>query len=352
MRLQSSVEFLTTYSFLFLLIGIVMSLLLFSAASPRAILPSQCVEQSGPHCNTALDYSNRSLGISEVTFSFVNSESVTINVTGISTTIGATNSISGGSGCTPTVVYPGGTFTCLAVFNVAPAPASLQSGYYSINALYCNSALSTFPANNCASGINVRYGGTFSVTAQPQKNLVFSVMVLQGPASQYAPAYMMSPNALPSGWNRIGNGEWTSQSKGFAFGTPTFQGVTQLGLKINPFLGSVSSLNGNGVACASSYNSVLSVASTMVYIPPSKPSSPFITAYRDNGIEVYYKTSSNLWANVLQGSAWSSLGANGLAGSYGPKSISLTSGINYLGVAWYNSCGDGAQVVSISGLTG
>ena len=348
MKLQSSIEFLTTYSFLFLLIGIILSFLFFFASSPRAIIPTQCVQLGGPSCTAAIDYVNRTAGYSIITFGFVNSESVPINVTGISALVNTANSIS--NGCTPQVVLPGGTFTCIAVMQQTPSIGNLVNGFYTINGLYCNNALSGFPSS-CASGTNVQYGGSFSVTAQPAKSLIFSVLVLQQTNTlQQVPPYILTPNAIPSGYARVQNGAWTSTQKGFAFGTGAYQGSTQFGFKIAPFPPSVSVLNDNGISCSAPYNTLVSLASTVVYVPAAHIASPVVSVYKDDGAEVYYQTNTKIWSNVINGAGWGGTPGGGSLGAQ--PAFTLTSGINYLSLAWYNSCADGAEIMGIAGLTG
>src|SRR5574340_1101284 len=154
MRLQSSLEFLTTYSFLFLIIGVILSFLFFFASAPKSSIPSQCTAFSGPSCNLASYYVNLSQRYSVVSFSFTNPGPVPINVLNITVLVNTANSFA--SGCIPNVVYPGGTFTCIAAMARTPSIGSQINGYYSYNALYCNSGIGNLQ-NNCTSGINLQY---------------------------------------------------------------------------------------------------------------------------------------------------------------------------------------------------
>ena len=64
MKAQSSIEFLTTYSFLFLLLGIAVSIILFLSSAPVVSVPSQCTSFAGPTCNFVQLYSNASAAMS------------------------------------------------------------------------------------------------------------------------------------------------------------------------------------------------------------------------------------------------------------------------------------------------
>ncbi|MDE1824778.1 MAG: hypothetical protein KGH61_00995 [Candidatus Micrarchaeota archaeon] len=346
MKLQSSIEFLLTYSFLFLLVGVIMSFLFFFATAPKAIIPSSCQANGGIQCNTAIDYVNQSGGYSLITISLSNMQSVPINLSGVQVTINTANSIAGG--CVPFVLYPGQSATCIAAMTQTPTAQSTVNGFFSVNALYCNSGLLNL-ANGCIGGTNVQYGGSFSITAIQQKTLVFSVQVGQSPTTQQSPIYPASPLSMPGGYINVQNGEVTALANGYGFGTANYINQRHVNLIVGPFPSSVSALNAK-TACSGIYNTTYSIASTAIYVPAAKPSSPVINAYADNGMEVFYRTSSKVWSNVLDGSLWSP--ATGV-GTAGPDTITLSTGaVNYLAIDWYNSCGDGVQMLSIHGLTG
>ena len=345
MKLQSSVEFLLTYSFLFLLVGVILSFLFFFASAPKSIIPSSCQSNGGVQCNTAIDYVNTSGGYSLITFSISNIQSVPINLSGVQVTINAANSIAGG--CVPFVVYPGQSATCIAAMSQTPVAESTVNGFFSVNAIYCNSGLLNL-TNGCIGGTNVKYGGSFSIAAVLQKTLIFSIRAGEGPTTLQTPSYPTNPLSLPSGYINVQNGEVTALTNGYAFGTTNYINQHHDNLIVGPFPSSTSVLSSK-TACSGIYNTTYSVASTAIYVPPSKPASPVINAYADNGMEVFYRTSSKIWSNVLDGSLWSPSGGVGAAGPY---TISLTSGVDYIAVDWYNNCADGVQVLSIHGLTG
>ncbi|MDE1845663.1 MAG: hypothetical protein KGH53_00040 [Candidatus Micrarchaeota archaeon] len=344
MKLQSSIEFLTTYSFLFLLIGIIISFLFFFATAPRSVIPGQCTSLTGLSCASVIDYVNRSLGYSLLTFSFSNSQPVPVNILSMQVLINTANSFS--SGCIPNVVYPGGSFTCIGAMAQTPAVGTTVSGFYTINTLYCNSGVSSLQ-NNCTAGSAIQYSGSFSTTATATKPLFFSVLTLLSPQATQIPVYQTNPLALPVGFTRVQNGGWTTVTSNYGFGSSAFVGNTFLGTRVGPFTTSTSFLSNNNVACANPYNSLLSMAYTAFYVPASKAGTGTVSMYANNALEVYYAPSSFAWSNVLGGGAWN---ANQGPSSFAANSITLSAGINYLAILWDHDCGPGVQVVKLTGL--
>ncbi|MDE1855847.1 MAG: hypothetical protein KGH49_01260 [Candidatus Micrarchaeota archaeon] len=339
MRAQSSIEFLTTYSFLFLIIGVILSFLFFFSTAPRSTIPSQCTSFSGPMCMSTSDYINTSAGYSLLTFSLANSESVPINITSVSTLINSANSIAGG--CTPKIVYPGGYFTCIAAMSRVPSVGSLVSGTYTINALACNGGINSF-SNNCTGGASVLYGGSFSTQAVNFKDLIFSVIALQGPTTQQNYPYVSNPLSLPSGWTRVQNSAWTSGFKGYAFVTQPYVGGQYWQFIGAPFPATLSSLSNNAIAGAPPYNSMASLAYTAVYVPPSGSLGSSVAIWTNDHTGVYTSTDQRSWTSATGGSYL-------YLNKFGYNSLTLGTGINYVAIVWDNVGGGGVQIVNFTG---
>lgn len=345
MRLQSAIEFLSTYSFMFLALGIVLSVLLFFGTSPRAFIPNQCTAFSGPNCVFANYYSNQISSYSIITIGATDSVGVPLNVSNVIVQIGAANSTTGA--CTPSTVLPGGLFTCFAIFKTAPGVGTLIQGFYSINARFCNSGLYAVHQSNCTNGDPVSYAGYFAIPPVVTSPFIFSVSSGNLTGAIQLPAYQTTPLVFPAGFNALQNGDWISGKTGYAFGNSVIYGSTKLGLGVNPYPAILSRLNNQNIACSAPYNSILSIASTMVYVP-SGTATVTANAYVSNAIQLYYKTSSNIWTPLFN----SILSWNSMSGptTLGPNSMLLTQGINYITVIWVDDCGAGAQVLNLTGL--
>ena len=348
MRSQSSIEFLTTYGFLFLILAIVFSVLFFVAKAPTTSIQTSCTAFAGPTCNFADLYSNANSGYSVLTAVLANSQPVPINITGFSVIINS-NTFTGN--CTPTFLYPGQLATCAADNNVAYTGTGPIDGFYTLPALYCNSGSGSVSQANCTYE-KVTYSGSFVARATSADSLIFSVAALQGPASQsLLPFSFIASNPhLPPNYTITQNGDWVANVTGgtaaYAFTTTGAWGTSYLGYKPLPFPGSVSSLRSSEVACGAPYNSTLSVASTTMYI--SSADTANVAIETDDAMDVFYKVAQpgTVWQNVFGGAAWHGQGAT----QYGPNSISLSPGLYNVEVWWSNTCGGGGQTFVFSNL--
>ncbi len=359
MRAQSAVEFLSTYGFMFAILGIAIALSAFLATSASSGIPSQCNSYAGPSCNFVSLYSNLPSQYSLVTLSITNTQSVPINITNVSVSVrgAAFPGI-----CAPQLVYPGQEATCVANATIAPSIGSQVQGSYLINAGYCNQGISSISKGGCsvpsqANYERVSYGGSFTVSALPQQLALFSVAAAVGPANFQGMSYNsfigsspFSNNgpAIPLNFTIVQNGDWVSNvSAGtlvYSFETANNIGAPFYGRNTILFPQSTSLLGVNSIACSGSFNSTLSLASTVVYV--TAPGGSSIAVTTDNAIEIFLKPAPSLsngnwivgnWVSAYQGAAWG-------VGSFGPASVPLNAkGLYYLEVLWENTCGPGVQ---------
>ncbi len=341
MRAQSAIEFLTTYSYLFIILGVVVYLLFFIGTSPKSLLPTQCTSYSGMQCNLGTLYINNSTGYKLMEFSFTNAEAVPINITDVSVLINTESSV---GYCDPSVVMPGGDTVCAVPITKLVGSPSLVKGFYAVNASYCASGLSNISAYNCTGNV-ASYGGYFSVQPVYSMPLIFAVIALQSPRNQQSPPSESAP-VIPSNWMVVQNGDWVTNHNGYAYGTASYQGNSYLGMKVVPFPTLVSTLNNNNVQCGAtnppSYNSTMSLAYTIIYSPGGR--SVNVSVWPDDLMNVYYKSSSaTAWQNVFGGYV-------GCCKAYGPDTMSLSSGFTDVAVLWSNVCAPGAQMLNTTGL--
>ncbi len=344
MKSQSSIEFLTTYGFLFIILGIMISIIFYFTSIPKASLPMQCTSFSGPSCNYMEYYTNQTSSYGYVLMSITNSESVPINISNITITIKSTKSI---GVCNPSLLYPGQEATCLTPLSSPSAPQLLVQGFYSINSKYCNNGLGSLPSANCNETAN--YGGAFTATASASKEYLFSVVAMRSPPTQQAPAYSSSPD-LPAGFTILQNGDWISNSTfSYSFGTTGsgYVGTTYLGVKTGTFPSLVSTLGNNNVDCSGSrpYNSTFSTAYSLFYVPSA--ANAVFKIETDDFMAVYYKGPNvPSWTSLpgIGSLAWHGQGAT----EYTSNTISLASGTYYLAIMWSNACGGGMQALNAS----
>ena len=354
MKAQSAIEFLTTYGFLFAIIGVTLSFIAFLASSAASSVPSQCSSYAGPSCNFVSFYSNTVSTYSVVTLSITNTQSVPINITDIAVTVRGTTFA---GACAPQLVYPGQQATCVAANALAPSIGSTVQGLYSIDAKYCNLGLSAVSKGNCAvpSAANyatVSYGGSFTTGAVQQQIALFSVAAAVGPSNFNGLSYnsFLRNNGplIPLNYTIMQNGDWvTNVNSGntvYAFSSSNSFVNTILGVAPGSFPQSVyTTLGTNNVACPSPFNSVLSLASTVIYLRGSTATAN-VVVITDNAIAVFIKpapaSNTITWNSVFGSNEW---GPN-LPVTQASNTFSLNGGsIYYLEVLWENTCGPGVQ---------
>jgi hypothetical protein len=341
-----------------MILGIAVTVIFFMATAPTFTLPSQCSAFAGPTCNLVQIYTNRTVNYTLITLSLTNSQSVPINIT--NTIVTLRNGKAMGS-CTPSFMYPGEETTCVARSLGSMSLTNIAQGLYQLNAKYCNSGVFNLSNVNCTFE-NVVYSGSFLTVPQKNKVVVFSVAALQSPlTSNLLPFSAISAAPIqPNNYTALQNSDWVSNittdgTLAYAFSTNILAfGGPYLGYKTQLYPSTLSSLSNNNIninsngACSGSppYNSMLSIASTTLWLNSSATSSLRIET--GDAMEVFYRLAGpgNAWSNAFTGSAWKSQNPT----VYGPKSIGFIQGLYNIEILWSNSCGGGAQVLKISGL--
>ncbi len=163
MKLQSATEFLTTYAFMFLIIGIIIVVIIYVAFPGETVEPSQCASAGGINCNFAIYDSNTYSNTANFIFSISNSGAAPINVI-IGNVVIQNQSYP--ASCTPNLIAPGSGSICNGTVVGSYNPGRQVSGYFSITANYCNSPISQFgnyiSQANCTYN-KVQYVGSFFV---------------------------------------------------------------------------------------------------------------------------------------------------------------------------------------------
>lgn len=150
---QTAIEFLSSYSFTFLIIAVVLFLLLLFAALPKATVPTQCTFYSGFNC-ADIEYYSTATG-SQLVLVASNLEPGTVNVSNFSATINYLQSTSGY--CTPTVSSAGQTVYCYANFTTSATLGNIYTVTFHMAANYCANAPST--NSTCKSSSAYSYAG-------------------------------------------------------------------------------------------------------------------------------------------------------------------------------------------------
>lgn len=340
-RLQSSVEFLTTYSFVLIILAAAIFIVFAITATTRTNIKSQCVTFGSMDCNFVSYYSPRGASYSLLTFSMTNSQGGAINVTNVTASIGSLNYL---GICSPSLVLPGQEATCIINVSGGGAANVAKSGFYAVNAKFCNLPVSV-ALSNCNQ--TASYTGSFYTYSVPFPTSIFSVIAAVGNSSVQLPAYTGSPQ-IPGGYAISNNGDWAGKENGtaiaYAFGTRGYGAGNYFGVGLTTFPSNLYYLGYNAVSCSPSYNTTFSLAYTAIYL--NSPAAVTFNAYADNAIAAWYRPNgANTWNSVYGGVYWPVNSVSTPATS----TVTLGRGLYSIAVGWANTCGPGLQAFEISG---
>lgn len=155
---QSAIEFISTYGFVFLIIGVVMSVLLVIVNVPKLTYSFNCTVYGGFYCtDTVLSY-NSVTGDTSLYLNLLNNHPGIVNISTFNATIKGISSISGS--CTPTLSFQSNTVNCTASIPIKSKLGNSYTGFFAISANYCSSSLNK--SVTCPSSKKVVFTGQFS----------------------------------------------------------------------------------------------------------------------------------------------------------------------------------------------
>lgn len=367
MRMQSAIEFLTTYGFLIVVLTIAIIIIVFIVSATTSYVPSsQCTAYSNINCNFVSDYVNTTVPHSLITFQFTNSQASPITINSFSMSAGNGGTIYTGY-CYPLFLYPGEGTTCIVNVSYSNSYATalttgfIQAGEFTINAQLCNDAVGSLPAGNCTA--NVIYSGTYSTPTTKQPAAILSVLVAQGPTSNQLQQYSsVQPPFLPSGYTMAQNGEWEIDTQDgdiaydYASNAYLPGSDAHVSMKRSAFPVTTTYL-GDAVSGTSPYNSLLSMAYTVIYEPNN-----FVwyctganyysfeglkaSASADDDLQIYYKAANAAtWNSLFSEASWSLVTS---PQTYGSTKATLSPGYYDVAVVWTNANAQALQAVNIS----
>lgn len=339
MKAQSAVEFLTTYSFLLIILAGAILIIFFLVATTRTEIKSECVSFSGITCNFAGFYSQLGSGYSVMTFSFTNGQDAAINITNITVTFKQRNFT---GICVPALLYQGEEASCIANLTGSVDQGTPAQGFYAVNAKFCNSPLSN-RLLNCTEAVS--YGGVFYSYSQPFPTTIYSVIAGLGNTTGQLVPYNSIPQ-FPLTYEIVQSSDWVPKTNStaiaYAFATTGYSG-NYFGLSSSSFPTSLYYLDNNAISCSSNYNSTLSLAYTGIYI--NSATSVTFNSYADNAIAVWYEPQGSTTWNSVYGSSYWPAGSNSLNSA----NAILSRGLYGIAVEWANTCGPGLQAFQIAG---
>ncbi len=198
MRSQSALDFLSTYSFMFLIIAIALAVLIIYASLPNNVFPLNCEMYNTFGCIDAILTNTTTAGQSQLLVVFSDQVPGIINISSFTPTLDFKSAASGI--CTPSVAEVGQRVYCVATFNMGVPAGRIYSGTLKLSANYCASGVSNLSYSNCPSDSNFTYGGFIRIEAStlPQNELPlsasnFSITVTNTQNSGAIPAHFDVP---------------------------------------------------------------------------------------------------------------------------------------------------------------
>lgn len=339
---QSSIEFLTTYSFMFLVLSITLGLIIVASVSQQDVVTSSCTPFGGLGCSFVYLYSNSLGSYSELDLALANSQSIPLNITNATLQISGVNY---NGGCSPTMALSGQNIECKFYIPFSVQQYNLVRGDYVINATYCASGFYQTSNSFSCQGDIVYYTGSLIAQALPydvsnfgvDAGIVVPESVVSLPTSSNAPMFYINGNFLI-----LQSGEWTGGAYGYSFGAAPYRGNIYVGQKTVAFPNDTSILNGN-VACALPYNTTEALVYSTWYSKGSSTITMRLSFGANSLINAYYKkATSNTWTQYALG---------GYSGSGSEtSSITVTPNDYYdIAVVWENYCGSGYQSFNLTG---
>ncbi len=342
MKLQSAIEFLTTYGFVLIVIAGLIAVIFLVIGSGRNEIPSSCTSFGGLDCNFLSFYSNFSDRYSLIEVSLSNAGSVPVYIGNF------TAEYKGGSAsgmCTPSFAYPGQTVICVAQLTGSTRAGVMINGYYAVDARLCNENINAINETDCTETATYR-GAFFSQTTEQFSQPWGTVVASVSPNSlQFSNYNSITPVLVPLNYTTIQNGDFVTYGKvgtaAYAFGTGNYAGNVYLSTTVTGFPDTLDMLNGVP-SCSSPYNSLFSFSYTTLYVPANDTS---LEIYTSGPAEVFYKKyGASGWTSTFSGSAWKLQSA---ATEYS-TAPNMNMGVYSIAVAWTSTCGGSLQVFNLS----
>lgn len=161
LKSQSAVEFITVYGFVFLILGVMLSVLFVLASTPVLSSTQSCAVYGGFTCSDAALSQNSITGNASLYLLLINGQPGIVNISSFNATISNVHSVSGS--CYPSRSSQGNTVTCAADIPIQAKIGKKYTGYFSIASNYCAPPLSQQATFSCPSNKNVTFNGQVSM---------------------------------------------------------------------------------------------------------------------------------------------------------------------------------------------
>ncbi|MDE1871523.1 MAG: Ig-like domain-containing protein [Candidatus Micrarchaeota archaeon] len=167
---QAAMEYMVTFGWAILILGIVMGVLYLYLYAPQKIVGDTCNFLSSIYCNEVIVGTNTISHNTVIALFLTNSQQYPITNPEIYARVNSANTTA--VPCSPSFVLQGGSMICTLSLNSYVSIGELSSGDLYLNATYCG--LSTSP-KSCSNGEKQTYSGSFAAHAQPIVTTRYSI---------------------------------------------------------------------------------------------------------------------------------------------------------------------------------
>ncbi len=272
-KLQTSVEFITTYGFAILIIAIVLGAIYLFVLAPQKTTPSSCTFSPGTYCNDLLVTSN-SQGLHAIIL-LTNSQQYPLLNPSIS--INASQYSANGL-CSPNYVAPGGAIFCnvtLTTLSTTPAGSPIAGSVY-LTGTSCPGKI----ASACTSSPKQTYAGSFNTHTELASTSTPQIVISVQNSTQYSNGV---PDKITASMNYFGyalagatiNFTLHSQTSGLNAALAPKMATTNANGTAQSFVSAINTGTATIMASFGSYNALINVS--FVY-PPTAYSTTTINS--------------------------------------------------------------------------
>jgi len=158
-------EYLTTYGWAILIVGIITSLLYLYATTPSTIVPASCIFVTGVHCNAMVIGVNPTTHATTVALFLTNSQPYPLANPYLFVQLNGANST--GIACSPNYALAAGSMVCVLPLSTQTSLGQFLAGKLYLNATYCGLNPNYSGSNLCAGAQRETYAGDFSSHVEP-----------------------------------------------------------------------------------------------------------------------------------------------------------------------------------------
>lgn len=182
---QSAIEFMSTYSFMFLIVALVLFVVFFLANVPSKTVPAQCSSYGGISCIDA-EFMNLSPSGSKLILLLTSTQPGIFAINSFNAVLDNVQSANGI--CSRPALQAGNQTSCVAFFDFNVVFGVLYSGTFNITGNYCAPGAGGISGSSCQIGAGYAYGGALAVQASQAPAVHYVKITLTNSQGSATPA--------------------------------------------------------------------------------------------------------------------------------------------------------------------